>query len=99
MPKYKLTNKAVSDLSDIWNFTFENWNEKQADKYYKTILKEFRAIAQDPEKGRSYEKLLLNLRGSNINKHIIFYRILEHGIVEIERILHEGMDLKRHFGK
>lgn len=33
MPKYILTNKAVEDLSTIWNYTFEVWSETQADKY------------------------------------------------------------------
>ncbi len=32
MKKYLLTNKAVRDLSDIWNYTFNNWSEFQADK-------------------------------------------------------------------
>ena len=32
MAKYHLTNQAVQDLSDIWNYTFDNWSEEQADK-------------------------------------------------------------------
>jgi toxin ParE1/3/4 len=38
MAKFKLTNKAVKDLSEIWNYTFDTWSESQADKYYKLIL-------------------------------------------------------------
>ncbi len=38
MAKFKLTNNAVKDLSDIWNYTFDAWSESQADKYYKLIL-------------------------------------------------------------
>ena len=34
MAEYKLTNKAVEDLSKIWDYTFEVWSENQADKYY-----------------------------------------------------------------
>ena len=33
MAKYSLTNKAVEDLTNIWDYTFEKWNENQADKY------------------------------------------------------------------
>jgi toxin ParE1/3/4 len=33
MAAYKLTNKAVEDLSEIWDYTFEVRSEKQADKY------------------------------------------------------------------
>ncbi len=34
MAKYTLTNKAVKDLSEIWNYTFDQWSERQADFYY-----------------------------------------------------------------
>lgn len=34
MAKYRLTNKAVDDLTRIWNYTFDRWSENQADKYY-----------------------------------------------------------------
>jgi len=31
MAEFKLTNKAVEDLSKIWDYTFEVWSENQAD--------------------------------------------------------------------
>jgi toxin ParE1/3/4 len=34
MANYKLTNKAVEDLTSIWEYTVKEWSEKQADKYY-----------------------------------------------------------------
>lgn len=33
MASYVLTNKAVEDLSSIWEYTFDTWSERQADKY------------------------------------------------------------------
>ena len=97
MPKFKLTNKAVLDLSDIWDYTYETWNERQADKYYKNIISECKSISKNPEKGRLYDTLITNLRGFKTNKHIIFYRIIDNNIIEVERILHEKMDLKKYF--
>lgn len=38
MAKYSLTNKAVEDLSDIWNYTFDHWSERQADIYYQMLI-------------------------------------------------------------
>jgi toxin ParE1/3/4 len=81
MAKFKLTNNAVKDLSDIWNYTFDAWSESQADKYYKLIINACTAIYPD-------------LKGKKASKHIIFYRILEEKSIEITRILHERMDLK-----
>ena len=94
MPKYVLTNRAVKDLTDIWNYTFETWSEKQADKYYNEILKECSNLSKNPEGGKKYFDLIDDLRGAKINKHIIFYRRLEEKVIEIERVLHEQMDLK-----
>ena len=34
MSKYFFSNKAVDDLSKIWDYTYEVWSEGQADKYY-----------------------------------------------------------------
>ena len=97
MPKYVLTNKAVKDLKGIWNYTFDIWSENQADKYYDQILNYCDRLSHNPEQGREYFNLHKGLRGSKINKHIIFYREISDYEIEIERILHERMDLKSKF--
>lgn len=45
MGKYKLTNLAVRDLSNIWNYTFDNWSEEQADTYHEQLISAFESIA------------------------------------------------------
>ena len=94
MPKYKLTNKAVEDLSGIWDYTFDIWSEKQADKYYRMLVDHFFEIADNPAVGKNYEGITDQLFGFKAGRHIIFYRILNKDFVEITRILHEQMDLK-----
>lgn len=95
MAKYKLTNKAVEDLSTIWDYTFEVWSEKQADKYYDGLLSSCEEIGENPQLGKSYKGISKQLLGVETNRHIIFYRILKQDYVEITRILHERMDLKK----
>ena len=94
MAKYILTNKAVKDLSDIWNYTFDNWSEKQADKYYQMLLINCQMIAEKPNIGKNYEGVLNRLLGHKIGRHIIFFRIEAEKEILIIRILHEQMDLK-----
>lgn len=94
MAKYKLTNEAVKDLTKIWNYTFENWPEKQADTYYKMLLENCQHIADDPNIGKNYDGIRNELFGLKANRHIIFYRKLTNKPIEITRILHELMDLK-----
>ncbi len=95
MPEYKLTNKAVVDLSKIWEYTFEVWSEKQADKYYDRLISDLVEIAENPNLGKTYEGISNQLLGLQSNRHIIFYRTLSDSYVEITRILHERMDLKK----
>lgn len=94
MAKFRLTNNAVKDLSDIWNYTFDAWSESQADKYYKLILNACASIAKKPQQGKEYEEIYPDLKGKKASKHIIFYRIMEDKSIEITRILHERMELK-----
>ena len=95
MAEYKLTNKAVEDLSKIWDYTFEVWSEKQADKYYDELISDCQEIAENPLLGKNYEGISKQLFGIKANRHIIFYRTLNENHVEITRILHERMDLKK----
>jgi toxin ParE1/3/4 len=94
MAKYRLTNKAVSDLAQIWNYTFANWSENQADKYYKMLIDNCIEVAFKPELGKKYFIVMDNLMGFRAGRHIIFYRRIDAGEIEIIRILHEQMDLK-----
>jgi toxin ParE1/3/4 len=97
MPKYSLTKKAVYDLKQIWNYTYDNWTEKQADKYVNQLLNRCLQISKKPLQDRKYENLYPGLKGSKVNKHIIFYRKIEEEQIEVIRILHERMDLKTKF--
>ena len=94
MAKYKLTNKAVDDLSGIWGYTFNNWSEKQADKYYQMLLDNCQYIADDPNIGKNYDGIRDELLGLKANRHIIFYRKTTDNPIEITRILHGRMDLE-----
>ena len=94
MAKYYLTNKAVEDLTQIWDYTFETWSEKQADKYYNLLIDSCKEIAVNPKIGKNYEGVIKDLYGLRTMKHIVFYRIINPGKIEITRILHERMDLK-----
>ncbi len=95
MAEFKLTHKAVEDLSKIWAHTFEVWSEKQADHYYESLIFNCQEIAENPDLGKNYEGITEKLLGLRSNRHIIFYRTLNKNYVEITRILHERMDLNK----
>ena len=95
MAKYLLTRKAVEDLADIWNYTFDEWSERQADDYYNMLIASCQKITTNPWLfGKRYDEIFDGLRGFKAGKHLLFYRILDSGDVKIIRILHERMDLR-----
>lgn len=94
MARYKLTNKAVEDLTQIWNYTFNKWSENQADTYYYMLLDNCKELAYNPDLGKKYSVVTQNLLGFKAGRHLIFYRRIEENEIEITRILHEQMDLK-----
>jgi len=94
MPKYRLTNKAVTDLSEIWNYTYSRWSEIQADKYYQLLIDTCGKITDNPDLGKDYSIVIDNLLGFRAGRHIIFYRRIEGDKIEVIRILHEQMDLR-----
>ena len=94
MAKYHFTTKALNDLSDIWNYSFEAWSEKQADIYYNKLIGFCKEIAENPQFGKSYEEVAKSLYGFRASKHIIFYKIISNDTIEIIRILHGSMDLR-----
>ena len=74
MADYRITNKAVEDLEDIWRYTIETWSERQADLYYEMLIGFCQHIADNPACGKNYNDITKDLYGFTAGKHIIFYR-------------------------
>ncbi|OYX26498.1 MAG: plasmid stabilization protein [Flavobacteriales bacterium 32-35-8] len=93
--KYRISKQAINDLNDIWIYTFHKWSKEQADRYYDLIIGEIEFIVDNFQTGKSAEQTRKDYRVTKIKSHLIFYRKVENDIVEIVRILHQGMDTKK----
>lgn len=96
MAKFYLSNKAVTDLNDIWDYTLKTWSENQAEIYYSLLIDSCQELANKPTKGKSYEVVEKEVLGYKTGEHIIFYRIVSSKEIEVVRMLHGMMDLKNH---
>jgi len=94
MAKYYFTNRAVKDLSEIWDYTIETWSEKQADKYYDLLFVACNELAKNPKLGKQYDILTKGILGYKSGEHIIFYTVISSDEIEVARILHGMMDLR-----
>ena len=94
MAKYKLTNKAIEDLSKIWDYTYEVWSENQADKYYFELIEDCKVLAENKNLAKKYPEIDAGVYGYKSGQHVIFFRIMSDNEIEITRFLHSKMDLK-----
>lgn len=94
MAKVILRQKAIDDLTDIWNYTIYRWTENEAEKYYQAIKYACKEIGENPDIGREYNEISENLFGLKSGKHIIFYYQISEDEIDVVRILHGRMDLK-----
>lgn len=94
MGKFKLSKKAVDDLTAIWEYTYNEWSEFQAERYYRMLIESCNDISDNPGIGKDYSLIAKKLYGITSGRHIIFYRKLSAKEIVIIRILHEQMDLK-----
>ncbi len=96
MAKFYLSNKAVDDLNDIWDYTVNTWSEKQAENYYLLLMNSCQELANKPNLGKSYDAVEKNVLGFKTGEHLIFYQIVSQKEIEVVRILHGMMDVKKH---
>lgn len=94
MAKVIFRKEAIDDLNTIWNYTFENWSETQADNYYAMLRLACTEIGKNPGIGLEYSSIAKHLLGLHSGRHIIFYQQIAKGEIEVIRILHERMDLR-----
>lgn len=96
MAEYRLTPRAEKDLEDIWRYTVEQWSVDQAEKYVDGLIDVMEALAANPKRGRSAERIRPGYRRQNTGAHVIFYKPSD-GWILIVRILHQRMDFESHF--
>ncbi|MBU4485749.1 MAG: type II toxin-antitoxin system RelE/ParE family toxin [Candidatus Delongbacteria bacterium] len=97
MKNFKITEKAGSDLENIWLYTFQNWSMQQADRYYELIMNEVVFLSENPSAGNIADHILKGYRVSRVKSHLIFYKYDPVGFIIVIRILHYSMDIENGF--
>jgi toxin ParE1/3/4 len=88
MPPYRFTRLARLDLIEIGDYTLDHWGADQANRYLDSLEKCFGLIAANPEIGRKCDRLRKGYRRIEHEKHVVFYRSHNAGILVV-RILHQ----------
>ena len=95
MMSYVLSPRAQKDIDDIWEYTVEHWNVRQAEIYLRQIRRAIETVAAEPNIARACDDIRPGYWKYPAGSHVMFFRITDKGI-NVVRILHSRMDFERH---
>jgi toxin ParE1/3/4 len=112
MARYRLSEPAKADIAKILRRSEKLHGKDARIRYRACLTTAMRRVAADPEGRSTVDRaeLLPGIRSFHIRHssdesreapvanpvHVIFYRVIQPGIVEIVRVLHERMEPRRH---
>lgn len=114
MARFRLSAPAQADLARILETSTRRWGEEGRRRYAHVLAAAMRMVANDPEGPLTRERddLLRGVRSFHIRHargqsqsrvkapvHIIYYRAVEPGLIEIVRVLHDHIEPCRHIGQ
>ena len=100
----RLGHEARLDLASIVKWTTENFGARQARSYRDVLISAIEELANDPDVpgSRHRDEIMPGVRSLHVarhghrGRHVLLYRVAEGSVIEIGRILHDGMDFRRH---
>jgi toxin ParE1/3/4 len=114
MARYRLTRSARADIGSILRTSEERHGRDARTRYAALLLAAMRRVAQAPQGHATSDRgeLRPGIRSFHIRHsrdesreppvanpvHVIFYRVVQPGLVEIVRVLHDRMEAGRHVG-
>lgn len=94
MSNYVIFKPADETLDEVWHYSFENWGEKQAEKYIEGLFATMQKAATREILWRKIrEQTFLDAYFVKYQRHYIFFRELEDDLIGIISIIHERRDI------
>jgi len=98
MKAFNLTVAAKTDLREIALFTQRRWGNEQRNVYLKQFDDSFWLLAENPDIGKSCDKIREGYRNSPQGSHVTFYQQTASQQIRIIRIFYKSMDVNPIFG-
>jgi toxin ParE1/3/4 len=99
VPAYELTPAARQDIRGIWNYTAEQWGERQADRYTGQLETCFRRLAGRRIRPKTFSERYPQVLVIRCQEHYVFYLRPAGQKPRIIAVLHGRMDLLARLGE
>lgn len=90
MLPYYLTPDAQVDITQIHEYTINQWGKAQADKYLSMIYEAIKTITKIPTIGKPRSDIDKNTHSFAYASHVIYYKVTDNKLV-ITAVLHKRM--------
>ncbi|MGV3491692.1 MAG: type II toxin-antitoxin system RelE/ParE family toxin [Devosia sp.] len=91
--RFRLSPAAAADIEAIWDYTAQQWDRVQADRYVRAIEERIVGLAEGRIPARSAEDIRPAYFKCAAGSHMIYFR-RDANELEIIRILHQSMDME-----
>lgn len=95
MTKYTLSNKASSDLANIFQYTYKNFTLSQAEYYLSELDECFIMLSSEPDLAYKVEDIKKKYFRYLCRKHAVYFQVRKDDIFII-RVLHQQMKYELH---
>ena len=96
MGAYKVSGKAESDLTIMYEYGIERFGLKQTQAYLFGIHDIFQVLSENINLGRDASDFVVSLKRFSYKSHTIFYLATDIDIL-IVRVLNQSMDYEKNF--
>ncbi len=93
MPDFRLSERAVRDLIEIYDYTERAFGVYQAEAYHAGLERTFDLLASFPRIGRVTVDMALGVRRFRFQAHNVFYTEQANFIL-IRAVLHQAREIK-----
>ncbi|HEX8046287.1 type II toxin-antitoxin system RelE/ParE family toxin [Rhizobium sp.] len=94
--KYRLTQRAKKDFTDIGRYTKDNWGKAKRNDYLNKMALRFAFLTSNPRLGKLRNDIAPNVYCFPEGQHLIFYTI-QAAEIRIVGIPHRNMDISKFF--
>lgn len=90
MLTYYLTTEAQTDITEIHEYSINQWDKEQADKYLLMLQEAIKTIAEVPTIGKPRPDIDNNTQSFVYASHVIYYKVVKSDLV-VFAVLHKRM--------
>jgi toxin ParE1/3/4 len=89
---FRLANRAVDDLLQIWSDGTKMFGLEQAERYHDGLDATFRFLAENPRAARLRPEIIPPVRAHPFKVHLVVYEVDEQDDILILRVRHGRED-------